>query len=311
MNVQPTIPANNGLDKIDGRPMKDVPISNDILRGVDYEEHGEGPTVVLVPGSCSTGAAWRPLVTELGSSFRCVTTSLLGYGRTSERRTVETSDMAYEAELVEEVVRRATGPVHLVGHSFGGATGLAVALRNRVPLLSLTVMEPPVPELLRHQGEHLHYGAFRDMTRSYFKAFEMGDERAIETMIDFYGGIGTFGSWPERVRNYAVATTPVNLLDWACAYSFNVTRSCLSRIEVPTLVIKGGQSHPAMQRLNELLGQCIPNAAVETIEGAAHFMISTHASQVARIVARHIQQQERVPGDTVSSRVLARLLRTA
>jgi pimeloyl-ACP methyl ester carboxylesterase len=276
MNVQLIIPADNDL----------------VVGGVDYEEHGDGPTVVLVPGSCSTGAAWRPVVAELGGSYRCITTSLLGYGGTSERRAVETADMADEAEIVEEVVRRATGPVHLVGHSFGGTTALAVALRNRMPLLSLTVMEPPIPELLRHLGEPLHYGAFRDMTHGYFKAFDMGVDRAIETMIDFYGGVGTFDSWPARVRNYAVATTPVNLLDWACAYSFYVTRSCLSKVELPTLVIKGGQSHPAMQRLNELLGECLPNANVETIEGAAHFMISTHAPQVARAIHRHVRHQE-------------------
>jgi pimeloyl-ACP methyl ester carboxylesterase len=47
---------------------------------IDYHEAGDGPTVVFVPGSCSTGAAWRPVISELSDSFRCVTTSLLGYG---------------------------------------------------------------------------------------------------------------------------------------------------------------------------------------------------------------------------------------
>ena len=32
----------------------------DETRGrIDYHETGAGPTVVLLPGSCSTGAAWR------------------------------------------------------------------------------------------------------------------------------------------------------------------------------------------------------------------------------------------------------------
>ena len=53
---------------------------------VDYEEIGTGPTVVLVPGSCSTGAAWRPMMAAWNGRFRCVTTSLLGYGGTAERR---------------------------------------------------------------------------------------------------------------------------------------------------------------------------------------------------------------------------------
>ena len=34
---------------------------------IDYAEGGHGPTVVLVPGSCSTGAAWRPLLDRLFS----------------------------------------------------------------------------------------------------------------------------------------------------------------------------------------------------------------------------------------------------
>ncbi|HTH34320.1 MAG TPA: hypothetical protein VL976_08085 [Xanthobacteraceae bacterium] len=45
---------------------------------VDYDERGSGPTIVLVPGSCSTGAAWRPVLGAWDDRFRCVTTSLLG-----------------------------------------------------------------------------------------------------------------------------------------------------------------------------------------------------------------------------------------
>jgi pimeloyl-ACP methyl ester carboxylesterase len=89
---------------------------------IDYDEAGDGPTIVLVPGSCSTGAAWRSIIAHLQDEFRCVTTSLLGYGATSERRSGADADMAHEAEVVEAVIRRTGSPVHLVGHSFGGLT---------------------------------------------------------------------------------------------------------------------------------------------------------------------------------------------
>jgi hypothetical protein len=93
---------------------------------------------------------------------------------------------------------------------------VAVALRGRAPLTSLTVIEAPAMELLRGQGEHGHYEAFRRMTESYFAAFAAGDAEAIGAMMDFYGGTGTFASWPRRVRD-AVETTAVNILDWATA----------------------------------------------------------------------------------------------
>jgi pimeloyl-ACP methyl ester carboxylesterase len=259
---------------------------------IDYEESGQGPTVVLVPGSCSTGAAWRSIVAQWQNGFRCVTTSLLGYGGTVERRTALDADIAHEAEVLEAVIRRAACPVHLVGHSFGGLSALAVALRKRVRLLSLTIAEAPAPEILRTMGEYRAYLAFRKMTEAYFRAFQDGDPTAIEQMIDFYGGTGTFSSWPPRVREYAAQTTPVNLLDWASAYDFELTPALLATVDVPTLVLWGEASHPAAKRANELLGECIPNAMVATIAGAAHFMISTHAEELAGMIAQQVARTE-------------------
>src|SRR3712207_880968 len=102
----------------------------DALGPIDYDEHGAGPTVVLVPGSCSTGAAWRPIMAAWNGQFRCVTTSLLGYGKTAERRTEADPSILHETTALETAIRRAGGPVHLVGHSFGGLVALVLALHR-------------------------------------------------------------------------------------------------------------------------------------------------------------------------------------
>ena len=263
----------------------------DEARGrIDYDECGDGPTVVLVPGSCSTGAAWRPVITAWNGRFRCVTTSLLGYGGTAERRSAGDHSIAHEADVLGSVIRRAGGGVHLVGHSFGGLVALAVALRNPMSLASLTIVEAPAAELLRDCGESAHYRAFRQMTETYFESFANGNAEAIATMIDFYGGAGTFASWPQRVRGYAVETTPVNILDWASAYGFPLPAASLAAVDLPVLILRGGASHPAVQRANALLAACVRGAALTTIDGAAHFMIATHADAVANLVADHLHR---------------------
>ncbi len=271
---------------------------DDPAGAVDYEEAGVGPTVVLVPGSCSTTAAWRPVIAGLGGRFRCVSTSLLGYGGTVERRTAADPSIAREAEAVEAVVRHAAGgPAHLVGHSFGGLVALAVALRRRVPLASLSILEAPAAELLRACGELEHYRAFRDMTDGYFAAFHRGEDDAVAAMIDFYGGPGTFASWPPRVRGYAVETTAVNILDWASAFTYPLSPGHLAGVDIPVLVVRGGASHPAVQRANELLGLHLPVASLVTLAGAAHFMIATHADAVAAAIAAHVAQAAPAPGN--------------
>src|SRR5262249_13431493 len=229
--------------------------------------------------------------------FRCVTTSLLGYGATAERRTAATAtaDIAQEAEVVETVIRRAGHPVHLVGHSFGGLVALAVALRRPDLLRSLTILEAPAPEILRRFGEENHYQSFRQMSSAYVSAFQAGQSDAIAAMIDFYGGPGTFAAWPQRVRDYAIGTTAANLMDWSCAYGFDLTPALIARVSAPTLVAYGELSHPAPKRANELLGRSIRGGRVTVIGGAAHFMIATHAGEVAELIAAHIERAISTP----------------
>src|SRR5215471_16601421 len=120
-------------------------------------------------------------------------------------------------------------------------------------------------------------------------------------MIDFYGGAGTFASWPSRVRDYAVATTRVNITDWASAYGFALSADALSSIDLPALVVCGEKSHPAMRKFCALVSECIGSASHATIDGAAHFMIATHASEVARLVAGHARRAE--AADTAPAKI--------
>ena len=66
---------------------------------IDYDEEGSGPTILFVPGSWGTRSAWRGVMAALGGNFRLVTTSLLGYGGTAERRTPADLSIDREAEI--------------------------------------------------------------------------------------------------------------------------------------------------------------------------------------------------------------------
>jgi pimeloyl-ACP methyl ester carboxylesterase len=146
----------------------------------------------------------------------------LGYGGTAERRTEHDADIAHESEILEAVIRRAGTPVHLVGHSFGGLTALAVALRGHVPLLSLTIAEAPAMEILREAGAMQHYGAFQEMSGAYSGAFKDGDRRdRADGRLLWYGH---FCRLAAARRDYAIETTPANLLDRKSAYG------CASRL---------------------------------------------------------------------------------
>jgi pimeloyl-ACP methyl ester carboxylesterase len=262
----------------------------DARGNIDYTEEGSGPTLVLVPGSWATRSAWRGVIAALGGSFRCVTTSLLGYGGTAERRTEDDLSIDREAEIIEAVAERAGSAVHLVGHSFGGLTCLAVALRRKAQLASLAVLEPVAFELLGHRGEHALSDDVMAMRDDYFAAFQQGDREAARRVIDYYGGAGSFDAMPQRMRDFVVATTAANILDWRCG--FDPAPSEYAALQLPCLVLRGGDGHVALARTAELLCETMPKATLATVAGASHFMMATHPAEVARLIGAHVARAD-------------------
>jgi pimeloyl-ACP methyl ester carboxylesterase len=260
---------------------------------IDYDEAGSGATIIFVPGSWGTRSAWRGVIAALNGRFRVVTTSLLGYGGTAERRTAADFSIEREAEIIEAVSRRAGGGrVHLVGHSYGGQACLAVAIRGVIPLNSLCVIEPTGINILRRAGDLALYEQIVTCGDVYFQAFESGDKEAARHVIDLYDGDGSFDALPSRARDYIMATTATNILDWRSVLGFDAPLAVYSGIAVPTLIIRGGRGHPYIARSAEVLSGALPNACSVTVPGAAHSMMTTHATEVARLVGEHVSKAE-------------------
>ncbi|MBY0530346.1 MAG: alpha/beta hydrolase [Xanthobacteraceae bacterium] len=254
-------------------------------RAVDYVESGEGPCIVFVPGSFSSTAAWRPISDNL-KNFRSVATSLPGCGSTAPLDAENISVDAY-VEIIEAVISRTNATVHLVGHSWGGALAVATALRKKVPLASLTLIEANPCDLLRQSGDNELYAAVKNMSEAYILAYQNGEPEAARRVIDFWTGDGTFASLPSKIREFAVLTTPANVRDWPAMFSLRNPLSDYAKLDLPVLVIRGTKSHPVLHRIAELLAASIPNAKPEKISGASHLLIGTHPEEIAALIAAH------------------------
>jgi pimeloyl-ACP methyl ester carboxylesterase len=261
-------------------------------RTVDYAESGAGPCVVFVPGSFSATAAWRPISDHLGARYRSVATSLAGCGKTEELRTEENTSADILAELVEAVIERTGVPVHLAGHSWGAVVATAVALRGKAKLKSLILIEANMCDLLRQNGDQSLYDAAREMSDAYIRAYHAGEPEAARRVIDFWTGAGTFDKLPPKMREFAVQTTPANVLDWPAMFAFRNPIADYATLKIPALVICGTDSHPSLHRISELLAAHIPVAKLEKIPGASHLLIGTHPQEIAGLIAAHVARVE-------------------
>jgi pimeloyl-ACP methyl ester carboxylesterase len=254
----------------------------------DYAETGSGPALLFLPGSFGTGTGWKAVTGYLGDGYRMVTTSLLGYGATPDIRPDGNATMAQQVGLIDRIIDRIGTSPHVVGHSYGGLSAIVHALTGRHRPASLLLVEANPLGLLRASGDLEHYGMFESMTGPYFADFARGDAEAARHVIDFYGGPGTFDSMPPKVRSYIVATTAVNLRDWSSGTPFEPSEEILQSIDVPTTVVRGGNSHPGMRRIAELLHASIPRAQLVTIEGGSHFLPSSHPAEIAALTRQHV-----------------------
>lgn len=258
--------------------------------GFDFADTGEGPVVLFLPGSYSTVAAWRPVQRLLRPGLRMVTTSLCGYGKSAETRTRQDADIRHEVELVEAVARHVGEPVHLVGHSFGGTVALATALAGKIPVTSLSLFEANPLDIIRNDGGgELYQRTFR-MSQEFEGAVQAAQPEAPGLIIDFWGGAGTFAAMPEPVKAYCRGTAQVNVLDWHCDFGFALTSQDCSSLQVPVLLVRGALANDAMKAMTTRLAKTLPLARPFVVEGAGHFLISSHPEACAKLLSSFIDE---------------------
>lgn len=251
---------------------------------IEFVEQGSGPTIVFVPGSFATPAAWRGIQKRLPDGYRTVATSLRGYGATEETRSLDDHDMAHEVAIVAEIAERIGGPFHLVGHSFGGTVALASALSGSAEVRSVATFEANPLAVMLDSGSAGLFEATRDMSDAFEAAHARGEADAAARIIDFWGNPGSFAAMPEAVQAYCRSTTDANVLDWRTAFRFQARMADYAAIEVPVLLVRGSLANDAMVAITETLARSLPDARPAVVDGANHFLITTHADDCARLL---------------------------
>jgi pimeloyl-ACP methyl ester carboxylesterase len=94
---------------------------------------GPGPQdaktlVIALHCSGSSGRQWRRLAETLGGQYAVVAPDLFGSGSNGHWSGERSFKLADEAAPVIDIIDACQAPVHLVGHSYGGAVALRVAL---------------------------------------------------------------------------------------------------------------------------------------------------------------------------------------
>ena len=249
-----------------------------------YEEAGEGPPLVLVPGLGGQGSFWISQVPVFSRDFRTVVHDHRGTGRSTHSRiTYSIEQMADDTLRLMDRLR--VDAAHLVGHSTGGAIGQAIALDHPERLRSLVLSATwagPDP-FFRRLFESRRQTLVDSGIEAYLRASSL-----VQTTPYWVSQNDDFLTDLHRVQ--AAAAPPVEILiSRIDAILKHDRRRRLLEIRVPTLVVVAQDDMITPRFYSDELASRIPGAKLTVLETGGHYAPVINSEAYNAAVATFLQ----------------------
>jgi pimeloyl-ACP methyl ester carboxylesterase len=250
----------------------------------------DGQTVILIHSSGMSSRQWGKLGEVLGRTHRVIAPDLLGSGANPPWPAEKLFDLSEDVDAIEAIVKKLGGPVHVVGHSYGGLLALKLARRDPSRIRSLAAYDPVafgavyaandaegIADLARAESQPV----FTDFARG-------GDDAWFEVFVDYWNGPGAWrGMSPAGRESFLRVGRKVFFEVWSLMHD-RTPASAYAGIEAPALFLGGAVSPPAARRVVALLGEALPRGRVLLVPGAGHMGPLTHAAFVNDAIVAHI-----------------------
>lgn len=241
--------------------------------------------VLLLHCSLASSDAWRGVAEHLAHDLTMMGFDFPGHGQSSDW------DGAgdYHALCRDVATGFLTGPMHLIGHSFGATIALRLALEQPEMVRSLMLIEPvffAVAKDTAAYADHMReFQPFVDaMKREAYEA-------AAKAFTDVWGTGADWATLPAAMRAYMTeridlipATVPTLYEDSAGM----AADGGLERVSCPVLLVEGTESPSIVAAINGALAARLPDVQRVKIKGASHMVPITHSAQVAAAISRFL-----------------------
>ncbi|UKJ07162.1 alpha/beta fold hydrolase [Solitalea lacus] len=241
-----------------------------------YVEQGKGIPIILVHGAIGDYRTWEGQMNALSKNHRVIAYSRrYAYPNDTTDHSKGYSVAINAEDLIAFIKALKLGPVHLVGHSYGGYTALITAIKHPELVRSLTLGEPPVMSLLKNttNGDSLLNQFVSNTLSPTGEALKNGDnEQALTLFLAGVIGIQDFYSNLPAETKQIMKSNLFELKGVLTSENVFPPTTCteLGTIKTPVLLLEGEKSPRLFHVINSELKTCLINKEYIIIPNASH-----------------------------------------
>jgi pimeloyl-ACP methyl ester carboxylesterase len=267
-----------------------APMIDPAMAPLSVDDRGAGSPVVLLHSGGMSSRQWRSLSERLASSHRVLAPDFLGSGKNPPWPDDVPFGYGLDVAAVARVLDALDGPVHLVGHSYGGLVALTLARTLPHRVRSLAVYDPVAFGVLHDTADPAGLADLeRASSQPVFTDETLGGGEAwMQSFVDFWNGPGAWRSLPASSREQFLRVGRKVFREVMSLMADRTGAAAYAAATAPTLLLSGERSPVSAQRVTEVLRGAMPHARREVIAGAGHMGPLTHSAAVEELIAQHI-----------------------
>ncbi len=242
-----------------------------------WREAGEGIPVIFLHGAWKDSSQWLSVMETLSQNFHCFAPDLLGFGESENPNIHYSIDLQVEC-IAEFLQALKLEKVYLVGHSIGGWIAASYALKYADQVCGLVLLAPEGVEIERQENSWQKMQKLVKYPPLVLKLLRL--VRPLAKRL----------AWYEKFEQNLQLRHLLLRYPTACKLLFQrqhqeikveLLQNRLHLMEVPALILQGGQETSDILAKSQTYAQLIPQAEFKMIAHAGDDLPESYAGFVA------------------------------